>query len=194
MGHESLCTARIGAETAEVKALLESTELILRGALKRRWPLAALQGVQVLDEALAFEAGPESVRLQLGAAEARKWADKIAAPPKSLADKLGLAPDRPAWVLGPLQDAALAQALTGCSAASPATATQWLAVLEQAAELPALLTSLQAQPVPALWAVYPKGGSMDTAVRTQLRAAGWRDVKTCAVSERLTATRYLRGA
>jgi hypothetical protein len=67
-------------------------------------------------------------------------------------------------------------------------------VLEEAAELPALLSRLQgpqSEAVPALWAVYPKGGAMDAAVRTQLRAAGWRDVKACAVSERLTATRYL---
>ena len=69
--------------------------------------------------------------------------------------------------------------------------SQWLAVLHEPTELPALLGQLQGAAVPALWAVYPKGGAMDAAVRTALRAAGWRDAKACAVSERLTATRYL---
>ena len=46
-----------------------------------------------------------------------------------------------------------------------------------------------------LWTVYPKGKAGqfgDTAIRTALRDAGWRDTKSCAVSERLTATRYNR--
>ncbi|MEO3690265.1 hypothetical protein [Roseateles paludis] len=194
MGREANCHACVGAERADAKALLESTELILRGAIKRRWPLSALEAVRVEGDALCFNVGPELVTLQLGSPEAGKWADRIAAPPKSLAAKLGLAPERPAWVLGTVADAALADALAGHTAPTPAAATQWLAVLEEAAELPALLSRLQgpqSEAVPALWAVYPKGGAMDAAVRTQLRAAGWRDVKACAVSERLTATRYL---
>lgn len=191
MGREANCHACVGAERADAKALLEATELILRGAIKRRWPLSALEAVRVEGDALCFSVGPESVSLQLGAPEAGKWADRIAAPPKSLAAKLGLAPERPAWVLGMVADAALADALAGHTAPTLATATQWLAVLHEPTELPALLGQLQGAAVPALWAVYPKGGAMDAAVRTALRAAGWRDAKACAVSERLTATRYL---
>jgi hypothetical protein len=46
-----------------------------------------------------------------------------------------------------------------------------------------------------LWAVYPKGMAAnpgEAAIRSALRSAGWMDNKTCAVSARLTATRYGR--
>lgn len=43
MGRETTCTCRVGREIVVVKALLESDSAILRGPLKRRWPLAALQ-------------------------------------------------------------------------------------------------------------------------------------------------------
>ena len=36
MGREALCTARVGNETAEATALLESTTVVLRGALPLR--------------------------------------------------------------------------------------------------------------------------------------------------------------
>jgi hypothetical protein len=44
-----------------------------------------------------------------------------------------------------------------------------------------------------IWAVYPKGRNVpfgDSAIRDTLRAHGFRDTKSCAVSARLTATRY----
>ena len=68
MGREALCTARVGAETAEVTALLESTTVVLRGAIKRKWPIAALQNLRIEGEELRFEAGDEAVALVLGAA------------------------------------------------------------------------------------------------------------------------------
>jgi hypothetical protein len=45
----------------------------------------------------------------------------------------------------------------------------------------------------ARWAVYPKGTGVafgDSEIRSLLRALGFRDSKSCSVSERLTATRY----
>jgi hypothetical protein len=43
-----------------------------------------------------------------------------------------------------------------------------------------------------LWCVYPKGKSTvsDAVVRDYLRGRGYIDSKSCAVSARLTATRY----
>lgn len=187
MGRESTCPARVGDAAGDVTALLESTEIILRGAIKRRWPLAQLQGVAVRGQTLAFSVGAEAVTLALGEAEARKWADKLSRPPPTLAAKLGVSAQKPAWVLGQVADAALAEALAGATTPDLTQATQCVAVIDREADLAALLERLPAMPV---WAVYPKGGGFDAVVRNALRGAGFADNKTSAVSERYTATRY----
>lgn len=195
MGREQICQARVGAEAAEVKALLETSELILRGGLRRRYPLAQLQQLQVAGDALHFQAAGEAVQLQLGAAEAQRWLAKIHRPPPTLAAKLGVSAQQPAWVHGPLDDAALAQALHGATTRNPAAAQLMLAVVGSAAALDAALQVHAALPCRALWLVHAKGPHAplgDSAIRSTLRACGYVDNKTTAVSEVHTATRYVR--
>ena len=43
MGSEATCTLSYAGETAEVKALLETDELITRGPVRLKIPLAGLQ-------------------------------------------------------------------------------------------------------------------------------------------------------
>lgn len=198
MGREAAARATVGRESADVKALLEGQELILRGALRRRWPLQALAKTAVDGGALVFEAGGEAVRLELGAAEAAAWAKKITTPPPTLAAKLGVGAAAPAFVCGPLDDAELAAALQGATTADPKAATQLVAVV---LDRPALATALkQFARLPAArhaWLVYAKGKAADpgdAAIREAWRAAGCNDTKTCAVSATLTATRYSRPA
>ena len=196
MGREATCQAQVGAEAVTVKALLETQALMLRGGLRRRWPLSALQQLQVADQALQFHADGETVRLQLGAAEAGRWLLKIQTPPPSLAAKLGLGPAAPVWLFGPADDAALAQALAGATTNDPAAATQMLAVVLSAADLEAALQVHAGLACPGLWLVHAKGRGAalgDTAIRAQLRERGYADNKTCAVSDSLTATRWRRG-
>ncbi|GCL61802.1 hypothetical protein [Pseudaquabacterium pictum] len=196
MGREASCAAQVGAETATVKALLEAQALILRGSLRRRWALAALQHLQVAGEALQFQADGEAVRLQLGAAEAGRWLLKIQTPPPSLAAKLGVAPGAPVWLHGAADDAALAQALAGATTTDPAAATQMLVVVIRPADLDAALQVHAGLACPGLWLVHRKGRGValgDTAIRTVLRDRGYADHKTTAVSDTLTATRWRRG-
>lgn len=195
MGRVANCHCRAGAENAPAKALLESTELILRGAVKRRYPLSTIAQVQVHGAELRFQSGGEAVALGLGADEAAAWARKLLKPPPSLAAKLGVGPDQPVFVLGAVRDPALAAALQGAVTDDAAQARQWLALLLAPAELQGLLQALQLKPAPAVWAVYRKGPAAepgDAQVRQTLRAAGYRDTKTSAVSDTLTATRYAR--
>ena len=195
MGREATCTVRVGTHNAEVKALLESTELILRGAIKRRYAITALQGVQAVDGELRFLADGERVVLQLGAADAASWAKKIATPSPSLAAKLGVSPDKPAFVFGREDDAALAAALKGASTRDLQTASQLIAVMHTPDELDAAIAQHQRMPCAAMWAVYPKGRGVllsDAHIRQALRALGYVDNKTSAVSDTLTATRYVR--
>lgn len=197
MGREAQVACTVGAARESVKALLESRELILRGAtVRRRWPLAELQGLAVQGEALVFRAGAEAVALQLGAAEAAKWKLRIETPPPSLAHKLGIAPERPAAVFGPADDdAELAAALQGARTDRLPEAGVLVAVVLSEDALQQALALHRGMACDGLWVVHAKGrGAVlpESRIRDTLRAQGYVDHKTSAVSERLTATRYRR--
>jgi hypothetical protein len=194
MGLEAETTCLHSGKPHKVKALLESTELILRGALQRKLPLAALRHIAAQGEALTFEAEGEHFALTLGKAKAATWAKKIATPPPSLAQKLGLSETAKAFVFGTVDDADLTAALKGRTTAKPAEAAILLAVLTSEAELAALLEAHGKNALP-LWLVNIKGPKSplgENAIRAALRAAGFKDVKTCAVSAALSATRYVK--
>jgi hypothetical protein len=196
MGREAICECRLGTESAEVKALLESTQLILRGAIRRSFAVSDLRGIEVLGERLCFQAGSERVELQLGAAEAALWARKLSTPPPTLAAKLGVGADRKAWVIGLVEDAALAGALADARAPCEADARLTVAVVLSEAELLAAEAGHRRLPCSEhLWIVHAKGraaGLSDAVIRQSLRGLGYADSKTSAVSDRLTATRYSR--
>jgi hypothetical protein len=195
MGREAICSCRVGAQQAEVKALLESTELILRGAIKRRYALGSLKAISVLGGELHFTAGDEPVALLLGDSESQRWAAKIATPPKSLADKLGLNAAQPAYVWGDASDPALAEALRGAQTRSRSAAKVLVAVLRSEAELAEMIVLHQQMACAAVWVVHPKGPAAslgDTTIRQSLREQGYVDNKTSAVSPELTATRYVK--
>ena len=196
VGREAICACTVGNERQEVKALLESTQLILRGALKRRYLTQALQNIEVVGDALRFQAGNEAVELRLGATEAAAWARKLRTPPPSLADKLGLRADVLAWVIGPLDDAALKAAATNLRAKAPGEAQLTIAVVASAAALAEARTAHENLPRSRhLWVVHAKGPDSalpDGEIRRLMRGAGYVDSKTTAVSAQLTATRYAK--
>jgi hypothetical protein len=196
MGREAECAASAGGDRGHVKALLEAKELILRGAIRRRWLLADLNEVRVVEDRLCLRAGDECVELMLGEAQAASWARKIAAPAPSLSAKLGLGSASRAFVIGALADAELVAALDGCITTQPEAAALCVAVVLDAQALEAALEIHAGLPgIRPLWLVYPKGRDStlpDGVVREHLRAAGYVDSKSTAVSDRLTATRYAR--
>ena len=191
MGRDALTQAEVGRDAGEVRVLLEAREMILRGDIRRRYALADVSGIGLEDEVLHFVVGGETVRLFLGGPTARKWAEAMLKPPPSLAQKLGLSPGRSVWVLTPVDDPVLVEAI-GEAATDEAKADMALAVVASDAALETVLTDHSRRPETAFWLVYPKGGKGfgDTAVRQRLHSAGYRDSKSCAVSEPWTATRY----
>ena len=198
MGREALCTARVGDATAEVTALLESTTVVLRGDIKRKWEIAALQNLRIDGEELRFEHGDEAVALVLGEKEAGRWLKKLQTPPPTLAAKLGVSAENPALLIGPTVgtlDPALAEALAGGITTNMREARMLVAVLSNASELPRMAEFHADMICKTVWVVYPKGpdaSPSDAEVRTAMRGWGYVDNKTTAVSERLTATRYVR--
>lgn len=198
MGREASCTARVGPETAEVTALLESTTVVLRGAIKRKWEIAALQNLRVEGEELRFEIGDEGVALVLGEKEAGKWLTKLQTPPPTLAAKLGVSAANPALLIGPTVgtlDPALAEALAGSITTNMREARMLVAVLSKASELPRMAEFHADMICKTVWVVHPKGPDADPSdavVRIAMRGWGYVDNKTSAVSDKLTATRYVR--
>ncbi|MBT9502182.1 MAG: hypothetical protein IV092_13110 [Burkholderiaceae bacterium] len=196
MGREAQCRCRIGDQGAEAKALLEADELLLRGGFKRRYALAELSGLRVEGERLCFEAAGERVALELGAKPAASWLKKIATPPPTLAEKLGLSAAHPGLVIGDIDEPALLEALQGARTELPAQAHIALAVVSSEAQLQAAIAAHAGLPdARHLWIIHPKGPKAsltDATVRRLMAAASYVDSKTSAVSAALTATRYGR--
>ena len=194
MGREARCFCRWDDAEGEVKALLETEELVLRSDLKRRVAIAAMADVRVEAENLCFTVEGEPVMLALGAIEAARWAQKIATPPPSLRVKLGIEPSAKVLVLGTIDGTPLEEALADQTTTIPGDATLTVAVVGDETQL-ALAVQAHANLPPGapLWVVYRKGPSAvfgDGAVRGAMRAVGFIDLKVASVSPDLTATRY----
>jgi hypothetical protein len=198
MGREASCTARVGTETAEATALLESTTVVLRGALKRKWDIAALQNLRVEGEELRFDVADEAVALALGEKEAGKWLTKLQTPPPTLAAKLGVSAANPALLIGPTVgtlDPALAEALSHGLTGNVKEARMLVAVISKPGELERMADFHASMLCKTVWVVHQKGRDAfpsDAEIRMELRSRGYVDNKTSAVSDRLTATRYVR--
>ncbi|MFG6464603.1 hypothetical protein ACG04Q_23730 [Roseateles sp. DXS20W] len=198
MGREALCTARVGNETAEVTALLESTTVVLRGALKRKWAIAALQNLRAAGEDLLFDVDGEAVALALGEKEAGKWLTKLQTPPPTLAAKLGVSAANPALLIGPTVgtlDPALAEALSHGLTGNVKEARMLVAVISKPGELERMADFHATMLCKTVWVVHQKGRDAfpsDAEIRMELRGRGYVDNKTSAVSDTLTATRYVR--
>lgn len=215
MGREATTTVTIADATGrtlhtadEVHVVLESSELILRGPLRRRFALPELVNVTATADLLRFRAADELVEIELPPAVARRWAEKITAPPPTLAHKLGLSAAAP-LLIGDITDPELLRAVTdagtaiGADAAveadvatiaEPSTLSPGIAIAEVDDE-PALLAALRALPagVP-VWLVHRKGRGewlSDTAIRAAMRSRGFVDTKVSSVSQSRTATRYV---
>ena len=194
MGREAITLCSTGALQEVLKALLESTELVLRGSvIRRRWPIGTLTNVAPAGDALCFTADGEQVTLQLGSKEAAAWARKIAEPPPSLAQKLGLDTNMPALVLGVVDDETLRSALENVTTPDAARAGLIVAIVRDANDLETAFAQHARMHCRHVWMIHRKGKGAhlgDTAIRATCRSRGYIDTKTCAVSKDWTATRY----
>lgn len=195
MGREAVCTCDWAGTVAEVKALLETGELILRGEIRRRVPFGEMKQVRAQSDCLRFKVGGEPVELVLGAAAAEKWAAAIASPPASLARKLGVTDKTIVYTIGEIDDDSLKAALAEAGRISARDADLIVACVDTPASLHAALKqagAALAKGVP-IWIVYAKGPGHalnETAIRDYLRGKGLMDTKVASVSDRLTALRF----
>ncbi len=179
-----------GGKTAEAKILLESQEIILRGDITAKIPRTILTGSEVKGGRLIIAAGTQKLILDLGEEAAQKWHSILMKPPPSLASKLGISTAKRAFIFGQTSDTELLNAIKDATAKTVSEAHIVIAVLRDASDLPRMLKAAKGLPI---WCVYPKGRNAcpsDAEVRHFMRANGYMDNKTSAVSVELTATRY----
>jgi hypothetical protein len=195
MGREAQCRCRIGTVESNTKVLLESTEIIIRGELRRTIPIRSISDMRLDGPQLILRVGNDRIALELGAATAEKWLAAMKKPPATLAQKLGIKPDTRLRVLGKIDCSELSEALSVGRSVRNGQADLVIAVVDSIssvhsairASLPLLRSGT------ALWFVYPKGKSAaigETSVRDAARRSGLRDTKVASVSSELTALRF----
>jgi len=149
VGREALVHAEVGDETGEVRALLESAEMILRGAIRRRFPKSSIKSVTVKSDTLCFTCAGELVRLHLGPRAAEAWRKAIAVPPPGLRAKLGLDKGARALLVGSFDDDVLANALKGVIVKDGLDAAMLIVCVRGAGDLAAArpsMSSIRASP------------------------------------------------
>lgn len=194
MGREATCICHVGAQQAHTKLLLESSEIIFRGILRRTIPIASVTELRVEDANLLFRIGNNEIALELGSHLAAKWLAAMQKAPATLATKLGIAPDTRVLVVGRIDCPELSEAVAVGKRAEINQPDLIVARIDSQDSLEnALRLSLPlAERGRSVWFIYTKGPSSpvgETAVRKAARDVGMRDTKVASVSSRLTALR-----
>jgi len=191
MGREAFVEASYAGRSGKAKALLEAEGIILRRPLGLTIARGSIRALTVDGGDLCGQAEQGPFRLGLGVGEALKWKAMLEKPLPTLAEKMGLSPGMVVWAFGALDGPELEAALAGIERVEPEAAAQGVARVEGPEAMEAV-AALAPSPV---WIVHGKGKANafgDNAVRAAMRAEGWIDIKTCAVSQTLSATRYKR--
>jgi hypothetical protein len=198
MGREAVCTVRFAGKSAAGKALLETREVVFRGAsLRLTIPFDRIQRVEAKGGALTLKTADGLAVFELGA-QAEAWAKRIANPPGRL-EKLGVKPGAKVSVVGPVEPAFLEELHARTEAVWQGRPRPGSDLIFFAAEGPADLDRLATlkkslQPAGALWVLRQKGPSArvsEAAVMAAGRAAGLVDTKVVAFSATHTAERLV---
>ena len=199
MGREVECRARIDGASRAGKALLETAEIMFRGAKGSkpvRIPFASIKNVSVTDGELTVGWTGGEAAFSLGA-EAAAWERKIKHP-LSRIDKLGVKPGMKVAVVGAIDREVRAE-LDGRAevrAGRPRGGEQLvLLAVEQKADLKQLAALAgKIDPAGAIWVVRRKGKDAPVSEAESMaagKAAGLVDTKVVAFSDTHTAERYV---
>jgi hypothetical protein len=192
MGNEALCRVDIGSESADAKALLETEEIIVRGALRAKIPFREAKDVAADGGVLRLRWNDRDVRIHVGK-DAPKWAEKIRNP-KSVADKLGVKPEQKISIVGKIDDAFL-QGKGADISHRLRRGSDLIFFAANARDDLGRLAELRAalNPAGAIWVIRPKGGGAitESEVMAAGKAAGLVDVKVVRFSETHTAEKFV---
>jgi hypothetical protein len=196
VGSELKCTVRFGKETSEGKALLETSEVLFRGAFRLKIPFATIKSAKAVDGELRLETANGLAVFELGLA-AEKWHEKILHP-KTRVEKIGLKPGAKISLLGSFDEDFLEELkLRGGSVARDKIAAGSDTIFFRAESLKALSSvakiARSLKGATALWIVYPKGQKSITEndVIGSGRKTGLKDVKVVGFSASHTALKFV---
>lgn len=198
MGRETTTTVKTAGDQVTAKVLLETSEIICRGELKRKFSFAAMKNLKSVDGWLKFKCDGEVVAIHLDDA-ADAWLKRIKNPP-SRAAKLRVKPGDSVLLLGAVEDDVQTE-LTAAGAKIAAKLSDRpsvvLCFIEATAELKKL-ASIEKSVTDggAVWVLWPKGA--DAAVRHEDvvsagRACGLNQTISIGFSPRFTGLRLVRG-
>jgi len=197
MGQEARCACDWNGTKAQVKALIEPPDLILRGSIGRRIPIAAMKQIRADGDRLRFTFNGNPVALDVGSSVAAKWAKVLQTPSPSLAKKLGITGESVVRMIGEVDEKTLEKAISEAKEVTTRSGDLILARVDTPGELTAALMKSAddlSRGVP-IWFIYPKGPGHalnENIVRSTALAAGIVDTKVAAVSSTLTALRFVK--
>ena len=187
MGQEAECVVRVGRRKLEGTALLETTEVLLRGDVRLKLPFAGMKSVTAKDGVLKIATDDATYAFELGPLAA-KWLEKIRNP-KPVIDKLGVKPGLSIAVIGVEEPAFLRQVKERAASVTAGRVPKGShLVFFGATAVPALgkLATFEKSIARngGIWVVWPKGRKELTEdhVRAAAKRAGLTDVKVVAFS------------
>ena len=196
MGNELKCTVRFGKETSEGKALLETSEVLFRGAFRLKIPFATIKSAKAVDGELRLETANGLAVFEIGPA-AEKWREKILHP-KSRIEKIGLKLGAKVSLLGTFDADFLEELKPLAGAVSQGKVSADSDTIFFAADSVRTLSGVakvakSLKGATALWIVYPKGQKTITEneVIAAGRKAGLKDVKVVGFSATRTALKFV---
>ena len=189
MGWEAVCRVECPAGSGEARALLENTEVLVRGRLRWKVSLGDLESVEVKGGRLVLTSGQGVASFELGETVAAKWAGKFRNPP-SVMKKLGIKAGTRVAVRGPCGEDFLMQ-LREAGGVMDEENPEVLFVFARSER--DLRDGWNA--ADSVWAVYLKARRELTGAQVIAsgRAAGMKDTKVASVSAALTGLQFSRG-
>jgi hypothetical protein len=192
VGKEARVFAELCVWTGEGKLLLETDELMFRGAKKLTIPLSSIDGMSIEDGWLVVKHGADEARFDLGTDYAVKWRHAIENP-KQLIDKLDVKAGSRVHIAGPV-DVAFIDSVTSRAAAvtvsdEPPSASDYDVVFVYVNEADELDSLTKYHPIirstGAIWVLHPKGRreTSHDAIMSIAKPLGLVDVKSAKFSE-----------
>jgi hypothetical protein len=195
MGSESSCRIVVDGVAGEGKVLLETDELIVRGAMRLKIPFRDIREVSASEGALHVRWAEHRARFDVGA-QAVKWVEKIRNP-KSVIDKIGVKAGQAVSIVGRIEAEfvnLLKKRVENVSAGLRKEADVIFFAASSRQDL-SKLTTLRHHltPAGAVWVIRPKGTReiTDVDVISAARAAGLVDVKVVRFSETHSAEKFV---
>jgi len=194
MGSESSCRIEVDGVAGDGKVLLETDELIVRGAMRLKIPFRDIGEVSASDGALHVRWADHRARFDVGA-QAAKWVEKIRNP-KSVIDKIGVKAGQAVSIVGGVEAefVNLLKKRVGNVSSRLRKADVIFFAASSRQDLSKLATLRHhLTPAGAIWVIRPKGTReiTDGDVISAARAAGLVDVKVVRFSETHSAEKFV---